>query len=677
MTEKKSIFTLVFESKALILFFFLMMLFIRLLYLDADPSFVKRIGDLGDEGIWVHNARTLFLFDDPVPDQATQSLSVSPLNTALMIASFHFLGVDTFAARLPSALAGWFTLIIFYFFLRKAWGKKAAFVGTAILGLNEAFLIYNKLAFGISLEAMFLLLSFFLWYKGQEKNIFYFLAGISFAGAILSKLSAYYFAFIFVVLWLLQLYRKETKAPSIIIFGLGGMVLLLPYLFFLFSNWEVLSANFMVLKNYYNSEGVIILNIFRAFANNFFGLPSVFLLLVLTSLYFLSWSQASKEKISEKMKSISGAELIALCWLMLGLVLLIFLSDLSDRRFFSLIIPMSMLSARLFFSEEFISFNAGREEKMSTKKNLLYAFLFSFPIFSLAVSSLSLYFCSPINACKNWQGQLALLWIVILVLFWMVFTFIPGKVRKYCIHFGIIFSLAVLLFVPLSTLLRHFSRHYALITSTMEKEITYLLSSSLLLFILMMTFIFLSFRYQNLLIFTPALIKKVFLIYFVVSGSLIALALAAPTFSFKESSHSLDSLLQDAEVSGFLVGSLSLEASYLPILMYRDGPFKEINYDYDMSRIRYVFKREMVDGKSASDSVDLLSFYRTSRLIKRLYLYPYPFTDKYRMVVAVYEVEGYRGRYRGKDSSDTVTRYPKNDFLYPSFPYLRNGVSTN
>lgn len=45
-----------------ILGLFLIFLFIRVIYLDADPCFLKRFGDVGDEGYWAHNARNAILF---------------------------------------------------------------------------------------------------------------------------------------------------------------------------------------------------------------------------------------------------------------------------------------------------------------------------------------------------------------------------------------------------------------------------------------------------------------------------------------------------------------------------------------------------------------------------------------------------------------------------------------
>ena len=49
--------------------------------LDADPSFLKRFGDFGDEGYWPHNARCKVLFGQWLPDEFNQAYIGAPLFT--------------------------------------------------------------------------------------------------------------------------------------------------------------------------------------------------------------------------------------------------------------------------------------------------------------------------------------------------------------------------------------------------------------------------------------------------------------------------------------------------------------------------------------------------------------------------------------------------------------------
>ncbi len=629
----------IYNKKSVLIAIFLLFLIMRLIYLDADPSFIKRVSDIGDEGIWVHNARTLFLFNDIAPDDATQSLSVSPLNTLVMIPSFYLFGVSSFSARLPSAIAGWFTLLILYFFLKKAWGEKAAFMGLLLLGLNETFLIYNKIALGLSLESMFVLLSFFFWYKGKEKQYFYFLAGISFALAILSKLSAYYFALIFVIIWLLELYRKETNVSSIFIFGIGIVLPLIPYSLFLLSNWKILSINFLVLMKYYNSSGIIIFNFFRIFANNLFGLPGFFFMIVFTTIYFLT------ENKFKKIRSLDTLELMACCWLLVGLLLLVALSDLSDRRFFGLLIPMTILSTKLFLDKKSIDLDNQEQSQYHPakywRKNALYSLLFSYPVTSFIVSGLSLSLCSPISVCNSKQAYMLGLFVIIFSITMLILTYTKEKINIYFRTLFLQSSIFLFLLLPFSTLTRHFARHFAILSSTLNKETTYIITTIAISIILFVIYHIYSLYIHRLNQIKQTDLKKIFLIYFIICGILISITFIAPSFSAKESSQSLIPIIGNNKISGFLVQSLAFDASYLPILIYKEGSFEEVNKQYDMSQIKYIFKREIVDGKPATEPDDLLLLYESSHFIQRLYLYPYPFTNTSRIVVSIYEVNKY------------------------------------
>ena len=52
MKSVAAVFKIFFTTKIFIILLFLVMLLLRLVYLDADPSFVKRVSDISDEGIW-------------------------------------------------------------------------------------------------------------------------------------------------------------------------------------------------------------------------------------------------------------------------------------------------------------------------------------------------------------------------------------------------------------------------------------------------------------------------------------------------------------------------------------------------------------------------------------------------------------------------------------------------
>jgi hypothetical protein len=132
------------------------------------------------------------------------------------------------------------------------------------------------------------------------------------------------------------------------------------------------------------------------------------------------------------------------------------------------------------------------------------------------------------------------------------------------------------------------------------------------------------------------------ILYFIISSILISITFISPSFSAKENSQSLIPLIEKNKASGFLVQSLAFDAAYLPILIYKEGSFKEVNGQYNMSDIKYIFNREIIDGKPVTEPNDLTSFYKSSHLVKKLYLYPYPFTNISRIVISIYEVNNYK-----------------------------------
>src|SRR3989338_1039186 len=101
-------------TRSFLLLVVFILIFIRFFYLDADPSFFKRVGDIADEGYWTHNARTAVLFDNWTTDDMTQSLFLSPLYSFLVYGSFKIGGVSLYSARMVSVFFSLLTLLFLY-----------------------------------------------------------------------------------------------------------------------------------------------------------------------------------------------------------------------------------------------------------------------------------------------------------------------------------------------------------------------------------------------------------------------------------------------------------------------------------------------------------------------------------------------------------------------------------
>jgi len=102
--------------------------------------------------------------------------------------------------------------------------------------------MYNRLGLVESSMIFFLVATLYLWYKGNNNwNGFYVLSGVTFALAILTKLTAVYFAPAIIILWIFEHARKTLKKKHAIHFVVGATVPLLSHiLFFVIPHWDKL-----------------------------------------------------------------------------------------------------------------------------------------------------------------------------------------------------------------------------------------------------------------------------------------------------------------------------------------------------------------------------------------------------------------------------------------------------
>lgn len=157
-------------------------------------------------------------------------------------------GLTAFAVRFPSALFGFLTVIIFYFFVSNLTkNKKLAIISTALLSINPWALHYNRATFEVSMGLFFFLLGGFLLNKFFRKNIkFTFLLGIiCFIIALYSYNLTRLLSPLLFGLFILynKKYLKKSYKPEIIYSVLIGIILLLPFLITLNSGGGASSAS--------------------------------------------------------------------------------------------------------------------------------------------------------------------------------------------------------------------------------------------------------------------------------------------------------------------------------------------------------------------------------------------------------------------------------------------------
>ena len=73
---------------------FIICIILQIYNLDADPSLLKRWGDIADEGYWVHNARMKIIFGEFLSDNLNISYLGAPLYN-LLVYIFQYWGSVT------------------------------------------------------------------------------------------------------------------------------------------------------------------------------------------------------------------------------------------------------------------------------------------------------------------------------------------------------------------------------------------------------------------------------------------------------------------------------------------------------------------------------------------------------------------------------------------------------
>ena len=149
----------------------LLLVLVRVIYPGSDAyarlSWSSAL--LTDEGFYIHNARNLVLFGHARTDEFNNAL-IMPLLHLLQVLVFRVGGVGAMQARAISIGLSLMTLLVFWDALRRAWGRRCAWVGLALLGLDPTFALYNRLALMDTPACLPLCAAWWLWVIGQEKG---------------------------------------------------------------------------------------------------------------------------------------------------------------------------------------------------------------------------------------------------------------------------------------------------------------------------------------------------------------------------------------------------------------------------------------------------------------------------------------------------------------------------
>ena len=630
-----------------VLILFLILFIIRFLYLDADPFFFKRLGDVGDEGYWAYNARNAILFNTWIIDDFNQALATAPLYSAMVYLSFKLFGLGYYQLRLVSALLGWSTLVVLYSFLKDTWDKKAALISIIILGFNSVFLMYNRWGLVESSMIFFITLTFYLWHKGDRRTIFYFLSGLAFSLAVLTKITAFYFIPAILILWTFEKIRKNLKLQSIAYFSISLLIsLLLSSVLLLIPNWAKLSP-FLTSVSEGKPPLTLTSLILHFHFNNFFGLLPIFILLIPVILYLVDLIVRSNMLRSFKASIIERdyIEIIALSWLIGGSIGLLF-SDLADRRFLILIIPITIIFTKVLVDRSSFDLNSLSKQlaylisDSRTYIKLLLALLSIIPIYSFLVVITSIY---PFSSFTHHHLSLINGLITSITFVILIYLLLPYNREKiqYNRALIILVSLGCIIAVPLLNLVGTFYTQYTSIFGLQNSLMGWLLLdilAALIVFVYLVT----AFVWEkNLLKITPKFTYLLLVIYLILNFTVIGVQLANPTFTIAENSKSIQDYTQKGDVIiGTWSHELSLENEVLPIWYLPNSPFKTINQNISKYHPKFILISAVFNSRSTglSPSHPQLNQFQNVRLIKRIELCPYPYTNKYRIILYLYKI---------------------------------------
>lgn len=174
-------------SIAVIPVVFVIAALLRFISLDADPPSTVGLHFISDEGWWVHNARNKYLYDQWIMDEFNQSLLASPPFCLATLGVYNLFSVGFASSRIIPVLSGLLTILLLSGLLfARAPPEQAAF-GTLLFACNFAFTSMNRIAYVDSTAFMFLVFAWWMLEKLNHRVWAVFLAGMSFALAVITK----------------------------------------------------------------------------------------------------------------------------------------------------------------------------------------------------------------------------------------------------------------------------------------------------------------------------------------------------------------------------------------------------------------------------------------------------------------------------------------------------------
>lgn len=161
-------------------------------------GFILRIYDLGAQSFWldesISSIAAMALLEKGMPILPSGFLySRAILDTFLIASSFKMLGINEFAARIPSVLFGTLTILLVYFLCSKWGNKRIGIIAALLVAFSVWEIAWSRQARMYQQLQFFYILSLYLFYEFIRNKSIKNLAilVLSFLGAVMSHVFGY------------------------------------------------------------------------------------------------------------------------------------------------------------------------------------------------------------------------------------------------------------------------------------------------------------------------------------------------------------------------------------------------------------------------------------------------------------------------------------------------------
>jgi hypothetical protein len=340
----------------------LVVMYMYFTLINADYSPLRRWGDCGDEGFWVHNARLKVLFGGNGTDEFNQATMGAPLFNYITYLVFKTMGISITKARVASLVCFVLVCVSLFVVLIKTFRLSKCLLYVLLLSTLHEVLMYALWGTPLFFEILFyvLLLLVYEYKHALHPWLTPVVIALCMYGAITSKLTSIYFVlplgmFLGSEYFIKKQFPTKFLITLIISFACVGTLLLV---FFYIPNYDafVFFYKSVATTNVHVSAKFIVQQVIKAPVNlSAFMYPSMAIMFMVVLFRGVTLITTYKFNIITIVKTITTLELYSWCWIIGSLVSLIFTGEIGyDRRMIHLYIPITLV-AFVYINDCFVS----------------------------------------------------------------------------------------------------------------------------------------------------------------------------------------------------------------------------------------------------------------------------------------------------------------------------------